>query len=87
MNSTKKQTLFKTYGGSEKQTGSVESQVALFTHRIAEISKHLEINKKDNSTRRGLLTLVAKRKRLLAYLSKTDINRYRQLIEKLGIRK
>ncbi|MBS1616939.1 MAG: 30S ribosomal protein S15 [Bacteroidetes bacterium] len=79
--------LFKTYGGSEKNTGSTEGQIALFTHRINHISGHLSTNKKDHSNTRALLKLVGKRRRLLNYLSKTDLNGYRALIEKLGIRK
>ncbi len=79
--------LFKTYGGSEKNSGSAESQIALFTYRISELSEHLKENKKDHSCRRRLLTLVGKRKRLLQYLMKVDIERYRAIIEKLGIRK
>lgn len=72
---------------SETNTGSVESQVALFTHRINEITQHLAVNKKDNSSRLGLLKLVGKRRRLLDYLAKKDIVRYRALIASLKIRK
>ena len=79
--------IFKEYGGSEKNTGSVEGQAALFTFRIQELSEHLKTNKKDHSCRRTLLSLVGKRKRLLGYLAKKDIMKYRALIEKLGIRK
>jgi len=79
--------IFKEHGGSEKNTGSVEGQVALFTFRIQKLSEHLQNNKKDHSCRRTLLTLVGKRKRLLTYLGKKDITKYRELIEKLGIRK
>ncbi len=79
--------IFNEYGGSAKNTGSVEGQVALFTYRIQELSKHLKENRKDHSCRRTLLTLVGKRKRLLHYLSRKDIQKYRDLIEKLGIRK
>ena len=68
-------------------TGSTESQVALMTHRINELSKHLQVNAKDNSCKRALLTMVGQRKRLLHYLMKKDIQRYREIIEKLGIRK
>ncbi|MCL4169027.1 UNVERIFIED_CONTAM: hypothetical protein GTU68_051819, partial [Idotea baltica] len=64
-----------------------EGQVAYFTFRIAKLSEHLKENKKDHSCRRTLLTLVGKRKRLLTYLAKKDIQKYRDLIEKLGIRK
>ncbi len=83
----KKEEIFKEYGGSVGNTGNTEAQIALFTYRINELSKHLQINKKDHSCRRTLLTLVGKRKRLLGYLSKRDINKYRELIEKLGLRK
>ena len=79
--------IFKEYGGSEKNTGSTEGQIALFTYRIKGLSDHLQANKKDHSCRRTLLTLVGKRKRLLQYLAKNDIMKYRQLIEKLGLRK
>ena len=79
--------IFQEYGGSASNTGSIEGQVALFTFRIQELSKHLQTNKKDHSCRRTLLTLVGKRRRLLRYLAKKDIVGYRALIEKLGIRK
>ena len=79
--------IFKEYGGSENNTGSIEGQIALFTYRIKGLSDHLRANKKDHSCRRTLLTLVGKRKRLLVYLAKKDITKYRELIEKLGIRK
>lgn len=79
--------IFKEYGGSEKNTGSTEGQVALFTYRIQELSEHLKTNRKDHSCRRTLLTLVGKRKALLNYLAKNDIQKYRDLIAKLGIRK
>ncbi len=83
----KKKEIFAEFGGSETNTGSVEGQVALFTYRINSLSQHLRENKKDHSTRRTLLTLVGKRKRMLKYVAAKDINNYRQLIEKLGIRK
>ena len=79
--------IFKEYGGSESNTGSVEGQIALFTFRIKGLSEHLKENKKDHSCRRTLLSLVGKRKRLLNYLAKKDIQKYRDLIEKLGLRK
>ena len=78
--------IFTKYGGSKENTGSAEGQVALFTFRIKELSKHLQDNKKDHSCRRTLLTLVGKRRRLLAYLKKKDIIKYRELIAELGIR-
>lgn len=79
--------IFKEFGGSGNNTGSVEGQVALFTHRITALSAHLNENKKDFSCKRTLLTLVGKRKSLLQYLSRKDITKYRELIEKLGLRK
>ncbi|MFT4663770.1 MAG: small subunit ribosomal protein S15 [Polaribacter sp.] len=78
--------IFAEYGGSASNTGSTEGQIALFTFRIKELSQHLQRNKKDHSCRRTLLTLVGKRKRLLFYLAKKDIMKYRALIEKLEIR-
>ena len=83
----KTQENFKQHGGSETNTGSTEGQVALFTFRIKKLSEHLQANKKDHSCRRTLLTLVGKRKRLLTYLAKKDITKYRTLIDELGIRK
>ncbi|MBM3415605.1 MAG: 30S ribosomal protein S15 [Bacteroidetes bacterium] len=83
----KKSEVLKTYAGSEKSTGSIEGQIALLTERIAQISNHLQDNKKDFSTHRGLMQLVGKRKRLLNYMQKHNLTGYRQLIEKLGIRK
>lgn len=83
----KKEEIFKEYGGSAGNTGSTEGQIALFTYRIKKLSEHLKENKKDHSCRRTLLTLVGKRKRLLQYLANNDIQKYRDLIEKLGIRK
>ncbi|MCG8330138.1 MAG: 30S ribosomal protein S15 [Chitinophagales bacterium] len=83
----KKAEIFKEFGGSENNTGSTEAQVALFTYRIKMLSEHLKTNQKDHSCRRTLLTLVGKRRRLLEYLAKKDIQGYRDLIEKLGIRK
>ena len=82
----KQDEIFQEYAGNAVNTGSVEGQVALFTYRIESLSKHLKENKKDHSCRRTLLTLVGKRKRLLRYLEKKDINGYRELIKKLGIR-
>ena len=83
----KKSTVIAQYGGKESNTGSIEGQIALLTERMSQIASHLQTNKKDFSTHRGLMTLVGKRKRLLNYLQKHDITGYRQLIEKLGIRK
>lgn len=84
----KKANIFKEFGGSEKNTGSIEAQIAFLTERINSISAHLkDNNKKDFSSNRGLLKMVGKRKRLLAYLSRTNLQGYRALIEKLGLRK
>jgi small subunit ribosomal protein S15 len=83
----KKSKLFTEFGGREANTGSIEGQIALLTERISQISEHLQKNKKDFSTHRGLMQLVGKRKRLLNYLQKQNLTGYRQLIEKLGIRK
>lgn len=85
----KKQELFKNHGRSKSitDTGSTESQVALFTHRIKHLTEHLKKNKKDYSTQQGLLRLVGKRRKMLDHLQKVDIERYRLLIAELGIRK
>ncbi|MEY3323557.1 MAG: hypothetical protein RLZZ417_3140 [Bacteroidota bacterium] len=83
----KKADIFQTYGGSSNNSGSIEGQAALFTFRVQELSKHLQKNPKDHSCRRTLLALVGKRKQLLHYLAQKDIVKYRELIEKLGIRK
>jgi small subunit ribosomal protein S15 len=83
----KKATIFSTFGGAATNTGSIEGQIALITERIGQISGHLQQNKKDFSTHRGLMKMVGKRKRLLNYLQKHNLTGYRQLIEKLGIRK
>ncbi len=71
----------------DKDTGSPEVQIALLTKKITELTEHLKINKKDFQGRRGLLIMVGKRKRLLGYLKKKDVERYRKIIEKLGLRK
>jgi small subunit ribosomal protein S15 len=83
----KKQEIFKEFGGAETNTGSVESQVALLTHRINHISEHLRSNRKDFSTTRSLYKMVGQRKKLLKYLANKDINRYRAILEKLNLRK
>ena len=83
----KKAELVEKYGKSAGDTGSTEVQVAILTERIAELTEHLKVNIHDHHSRRGLLKMVGKRRGLLAYLKKKDINRYRQLIEKLGLRK
>jgi len=83
----KKASIVTQFAGSAKNTGSIEGQIALLTERITHVSGHLQANKKDFSTHRGLMQLVGKRKRLLNYLQKHNLTGYRQLIEKLGIRK
>ena len=83
----KKQAIIKEYGRSEGDTGSPEVQVAILTARIQELTEHLKENKKDHHSRRGLLKMVGQRRGMLAYLKKTDIERYRSLIERLGLRK
>jgi small subunit ribosomal protein S15 len=82
-----KTSIFTEFGGGAQNTGSIEGQIALLTQRISQISTHLQANKKDFSTHRGLMQLVGKRKRLLSYLQKHNLQGYRGLIEKLGLRK
>ncbi len=83
----KKSSIFAQYGGKAANTGSIEGQVALLTERILDISKHLQANKKDFSTQRGLMKMVGQRKRLLTYMQKHNLTGYRTLIEQLGLRK
>ena len=83
----KKQEIFAKYGKSNKDTGSPESQVALFSYRIAHLTEHLKKNRKDYNTQRSLLKLVGKRRRLLDYLKEVDIERYRSLIKELNLRR
>ena len=82
-----KEQIIKEYQTHEGDTGSPEVQVALLTHRIAELTEHLKVHKKDNHSRRGLFKMVGQRRGLLKYLEKTDVERYRSLIERLGLRK
>ena len=79
--------IIKEYQTHEGDTGSPEVQVALLTYRIAELTEHLKVHKKDNHSRRGLFKMVGQRRGLLKYLEKTDIERYRSLIDRLGLRK
>ena len=81
------QEIIKEYGKSDTDTGSAEVQVALLSSRIDHLTDHLKTHKKDHHTRRGLLMLVGKRKRLLQYLQNQDVQRYRDLIDKLGLRR
>ena len=83
----KKAELIKAYGRKEGDTGSPEVQIAILTERITELTEHLKANPKDHHSRRGLLMMVGQRRNLLGYLKKTDLDGYRALIEKLGLRK
>ena len=87
MNLKNKQEIIEKFGANAKDTGSTEVQVAMLTKKISELTEHMKSNKKDFATKRGLLMMVGKRKNLLAYLMKKDIERYREIIEKLNIRK
>ncbi len=87
LTSEKKAEIFAQHGKSATDTGSAEGQVALFTFRINHLTEHLKENKKDNSTRRALIKLVGKRRSLLDYLAKKDIERYRSIIKELNLRK
>ncbi len=78
--------IFKKFGGSEKNTGSTEGQIALLSFRIQNLSEHLKANHKDHSTRRSLLKMVGHRRSLLGYLADKDVIKYRELIKELGIR-
>lgn len=83
----RKQEIFKQHGGSEKNTGSVEGQIALFTERILHLTQHVKRNHKDKVTNRSLVNLVGKRKKLLEYLKERDIERYRSILKELNLRK
>ncbi len=85
--SERKQEIFATYGGTAANTGSAEGQIALLTERINHIAGHLKENKKDHNSKNGLLKMVGRRKRYLSYMAKNDIEKYRALIAKLGLRK
>jgi small subunit ribosomal protein S15 len=87
LDSTKKEEIFEKYGKSKTDTGSAESQIALFSYRISHLTGHLKINKKDYGTERSLKMMVGKRRRLLDYLMRIDIARYRAIIKELNIRK
>lgn len=87
LTSEKKQELFSQYGKSNKDTGSVESQVALFSYRIAHLTEHLKANHKDFATQRALTKLVGKRRALLDYMKRKDIERYRALVKALNLRR
>jgi small subunit ribosomal protein S15 len=83
----RKAELVRTFGRSENDTGSAEVQVALLTERINELTEHLRTHTKDHHSRRGLLMLVGKRRRLLRYLESSDVERYRSLVSELGLRR
>lgn len=87
MDTATKQDIKAEYATHETDTGSVEVQVAILTARIKELTEHLKIHKKDNSTRRGLQNMVSRRRRLLNYLESRDYGRYQALIQKLGLRR
>jgi len=87
LTSEKKKEFFKTYGKSETDTGTSEAQIALFSYRISHLTEHLKKNKKDFSTQRALIKLVGKRRRLLDYLKRKDIERYRAIVKSLGLRR
>lgn len=87
ISSTEKTKLFQKYGDNEKDTGSVFSQVALFTTKIKHLTEHLKVNKKDFGTQRSVQIMVGKRRKLLDYLKSKDIIKYRKLIKELGLRR
>jgi len=87
LDSEKKKDIFKKHGKSNSDTGSPESQIALFSYRINHLTEHLKSNKKDFSTQRALISLVGKRRSLLDYLKTNDIERYRAIVKKLGLRR
>ena len=87
MTKERKKEIINTYKRDEKDTGSPEVQIALLTERISELTEHLKVHKKDNHSRRGLLKMVGQRRNLLKYLAKKDVNRYREISQKLSIRK
>lgn len=83
----RKSQIIEKYKRDENDTGSPEVQIAILTERINELTEHLKVHKKDNHSRRGLLKMVGKRRNLLKYLEKKDVNRYRNIIQELGLRK
>lgn len=87
LDSEKKKEIFEKYGTSNTDTGSAESQIALFSYRISHLTEHLKSNRKDHNTSRALKMLVGKRRRMLDYLMDKDIERYRAIVKELGIRK
>ncbi len=87
LDSEKKKEIFGQYGQSNTDTGSAESQIALFSYRNSHLTEHMRANRKDHTTERALVMLVGKRRSLLNYLKKRDINRYRAIVKALGLRK
>ena len=87
LDSAKKAEIFAEYGKDAKNTGSAESQIALFTYRIKHLTEHLKQNHKDHVTARSLTMMVGRRRKLLKYLYNTDITRYRAIVKALGLRK
>lgn len=87
MTKEEKQEQIKNFGSNEKDSGKAEVQIAILTKRINELTEHFNVHKKDHHSRRGLMTMVGKRRRLLNYLMKKDITRYRTIIKELNIRK
>ena len=87
MTTERKQEIINTFRRDEKDTGSSEVQIALLTERIKELTEHLKVHKKDNHSRRGLLKMVGKRRNLLNYLEKNDVVKYREIVEKLDLRR
>ena len=87
MTKERKQEIIKNFKRDENDTGSSEVQIALLTERINELTEHLKVHKKDNHSRRGLLQMVGKRRNLLNYLAKKDLAKYREVVEKLNLRK
>ena len=87
LSKAEKQAIIKEYARFEGDTGSVEVQVAVLTHQINRLTEHLKVHKKDFHSNRGLLKMVGKRKNFMNYLKGTDVNRYRELVKRLGLRK
>ena len=87
MTKERKQEIISTHKRGENDTGAPEVQIALLTERISELTEHLKVHQKDNHSRRGLLKMIGKRRNLLNYLAKKDINRYREIVKKLSLRK
>jgi len=87
LDQTRRETIIQEYRSHEKDTGSEDLQVALLTQRISDLTQHLRVHPKDNHSRRGLLQMVGQRRRLLRYINREEVGRYRQLISRLGLRR